>query len=70
MPATKKRKYSFKPVFGIPDSRDVVRDGFVIGRIHYTWSRLGGWGWNHRLVGKTYRSMSDAATAMEKQTSG
>jgi|APGre2960657404_1045060.scaffolds.fasta_scaffold92313_2 hypothetical protein len=60
-------KYKFKNVAGDEDARDVVKGGVIIGRIYHTWTRLGGWGWNHGIIGKTYRSMTDAAIAMERK---
>lgn len=59
--------YRFNKVAGDDDARDVVKGGVVIGRIHYTWTRLGGWGWSDRLVGKTYRSMKDAARQLDQR---
>ena len=59
--------YKFKKVVGDKDSRDVVKDGEIIGRIHFVWSRLGGWGWNSKVFGKTYRTMKDAARDIEKR---
>lgn len=60
--------YRFRKVAGDDDARDVIKGGVVIGRIHYTWTRLGGWGWNARLVGNTYRAMKDAARQLEKRS--
>jgi hypothetical protein len=60
-------KYKFFKVEGDEDSRDVVRDGQNIGRIHRTWTRLGGWGWSHRIIGQAHRSMTDAAIDMERR---
>ena len=60
-------KYKFAKVSGDEDARDVLRDGQVIGRIHSTWTRLGGWGWSHRIIGQAHRSMTDAAIDMERR---
>ena len=60
-------KYKFIKVEDDEDSRDVVRDGQSIGRIHRVWTRLGGWGWSYRIIGRTHRSMTDAAIDMERR---
>lgn len=60
-------KYQFEKVAGDEDARDVFKGGVAIGRIHHTWTRLGGWGWNHTISGKTYRSMKDAAAALDRK---
>ena len=60
-------KYKFEKVSGDEDARDVLRDGQVIGRIHRTWTRLGGWGWSHRIIGHSHRSMTDAANDMVRR---
>jgi hypothetical protein len=60
-------KYRFKKIANDEDVREVFKDGVAIGRIYHSWTRLGGWGWNHKIIGQTYRSMRDAATAMERE---
>jgi hypothetical protein len=60
-------KYTFSKVAGDDDARDVLANGVLIGRIHYTWTRLGGWGWNHGIAGKTHRSMKDAARELARK---
>ena len=60
-------QYKFTKVDGDEDSRNVVRDGQWIGRIHRTWTRLGGWGWSHRIIGQAHKTMTDAAIDMERR---
>ena len=62
-----KTTYTFRKVERDGDARDVVVGGIVVGRIHYGWNRNGGWGWCSNVIGKTYRSMTDAADDMQRR---
>ena len=51
---------------GFDDEERIVFHGHQnIGKIYYSWLRLGGWGWSiSTSAGQTYKSQREAATTL------